>query len=148
MLRGQVDNCIEGFNLGTDISKISVVITENKDGSGYSFAMGSLVKSGTSTAFTVTSDSKDGYLSTVVNGIRSINNFNSNSHEYNRESNSYDSKTALWTDDRYVRIWQNKSSDYFPESTNPVYPSMGVGNTGELYASFSNYSTPKPRRSN
>ena len=141
MLRGQVDNCIEGFNLGTDISKISVVITENKDGSGYSFAMGSLTKWGTSTAFTVTSDSKDGYLSTVVNGIRSINNFNSNSHEYNRESNSYDSKTAYWTDDRYVRIWQNKSSDYFPESTNPVYPSMGVGNTGELYASFSNYST-------
>ena len=141
MLRGQVDNCIEGFNLGTDISKISVVITENKDGSGYSFAMGSLTKGGTSTAFTVTSDSKDGYLSTVVNGIRSINNLNSNSYEYNRESNSYDSKTALWTDDRYVRIWQNKSSDYFPESTNPVYPSMGVGNTGELYASFSNYST-------
>jgi hypothetical protein len=141
MLRGQVDNCIEGFNLGTDVSKISVVITENKDGSGYSFAMGSLTKWGTSTAFTVTSDSKDGYLSTVVNGIRSINNLNDNSHEYNRESNSYDSKTALWTDDRYVRIWQNKSSDYFPSSENPVYPSMGVGNTGELYASFSNYST-------
>lgn len=141
MLRGQVDNCIEGFNLGTDISKISVVITENKDGSGYSFAMGSLTKWGTSTAFTVTSDSKDGYLSTVVNGIRSINNLNSNSHEYNRESNSYDSKTALWTDDRYVRIWQNKSSDYFPGSTNPVYPAMSIGNTGDLYASFSNYST-------
>lgn len=141
MLRGQVDNCIEGFNLGTDISKISVVITENKDGSGYSFAMGSLTKWGTSTAFTVTSDSKDGYLSTVVNGIRSINNFNSNSHEYNRESNSYDSKTAYWTDDRYVRIWQNKSSDYFPGSTNPVYPAMSIGNTGDLYASFSNYST-------
>ena len=141
MLRGQVDNCIEGFNLGTDISKISVVITENKDGSGYSFAMGNLTKWGTSTAFTVTSDSKDGYLSTVVNGIRSINNLNSNSHEYNRESNSYDSKTALWTDDRYVRIWQNKSSDYFPGSTNPVYPAMSIGNTGDLYASFSNYST-------
>ena len=141
MLRGQVDNCIEGFNLGTDVSKISVVITENKDGSGYSFAMGSLTKWGTSTAFTVTSDSKDGYLSTVVNGIRSINNFNSNSHEYNRESNSYDSKTAYWTDDRYVRIWQNKSSDYFPGSTNPVYPAMSIGNTGDLYASFSNYST-------
>lgn len=141
MLRGQVDNCIEGFNLGTDVSKISVVITENKDGSGYSFAMGSLTKWGTSTAFTVTSDSKDGYLSTVVNGIRSINNLNSNSHEYNRESNSYDSKTAYWTDDRYVRIWQNKSSDYFPGSTNPVYPAMSIGNTGDLYASFSNYST-------
>ena len=141
MLRGQVDNCIEGFNLGTDISKISVVITENKDGSGYSFAMGNLTKSGTSTAFTVTTDSKDGYLSTVVNGIRSINNLNSNSHEYNRESNSYDSKTAYWTDDRYVRIWQNKSSDYFPGSTNPVYPAMSIGNTGDLYASFSNYST-------
>ena len=141
MLRGQVDNCIEGFNLGTDVSKISVVITENKDGSGYSFAMGSLTKWGTSTAFTVTSDAKDGYLSTVVNGIRSINNLNDNSHEYNRESNSYDSKTALWTDDRYVRIWQNKSSDYFPGSTNPVYPAMSIGNTGDLYASFSNYST-------
>ena len=141
MLRGQEKNCIEGFNLGTDVSKISVVITENKDGSGYSFTMGSLTKSGTSTAFTVTSDSKDGYLSTVVNGIRSINNLNDNSHEYNRESNSYDSKTALWTDDRYVRIWQNKSSDYFPGSTNPVYPAMSIGNTGDLYASFSNYST-------
>ena len=141
LLREEWSNRIEGFNLGTDISQVSVELTENKDGTGNKTAISNIAKDGTTTTFQVPASAKDGYLSTFVNEIRSINNINDNSQEYNRESNEYDAKTTYWTDDRYVRIWQNKSSDYFPSSENPVYPSMGVGNTGELYASFSNYST-------
>ena len=141
MLRGQDENCIEGFNLGSDVSKIKVVITETKDGStGYTHTMDRLKKSGTSTAFRVLDVARDGYLSTVVNEIRSINNINDNSQEYNREGNEYDTKTTYWTDDRYVRVWQNYDNDYFPGSDIPIYPSMAIGSNGDLYASFSNYS--------
>ena len=141
LLREEWSNRIEGFNLGTDISQVSVELTENKDGTGNKTAISNIAKDGTTTTFQVPVSAKDGYLSTFVNEIRSINNINDNSQEYNRESNEYDAKTTYWTDDRFIRIWQNKSTDYFPESGNPIYPSMAIGNTGELYASFSNYST-------
>lgn len=140
MLRGQTENCIEGFNLGDANSTITVVLTANKDGTGTSYAMTNLTKSGTSTAFTMIDTARDGYLSTTVNGIRSINNMNSNSPAYNREGNEYNATSTYWTDDRYVRVWQNYNNDYFPSSDNPVYPAMSIGGDGTLYASFSNYS--------
>jgi hypothetical protein len=117
-----------------------VEITENADGTGDVCSITNISKSGITTTFQVPSTAKDGYLSTIVNEIRSINNINDNSQEYNRESNSYDSKTEYWTDDRYVRIWQNKESDYFHGSASPIYPSMSMGNTGRLFAAFGDYS--------
>ena len=141
LLREEWSNRIEGFNLGTDISQVSVELTENKDGTGNKTAISNIAKDGTTTTFQVPASAKDGYLSTFVNEIRSINNINDNSQEYNRESNEYDAKTTYWTDDRFIRIWQNKTTDYFPKSENPIYPSMAIGSTGDLYASFSNYST-------
>ena len=139
LLREEWSNRIEGFNLGSDTNVI-VEITENADGTGDVYSITNIAKSGTTTTFQVPSTAKDGYLSTIVNDIRSINNLNDNSQEYNRESNSYDSKTEYWTDDRYVRIWQNKESDYFHGSASPIYPSMSMGNTGRLFAAFGDYS--------
>ena len=143
MLRGQWSNRIEGFNLGSNLNNISVEFTENKDGTGNIYSVTEISTDGSYnlTTFQVPVASKDGYLSTIVNDIRSINNINDNSQEYNREGNEYNSNSTYWTDDRFVRIWQNGASDYFPGSTNPVYPAMSIGNTGELYASFSDYST-------
>lgn len=143
MLRGQTENCIEGFNLGDGSSTITVVLTANKDGTGTSYAMTDLTKWGTSTAFTMIDTARDGYLSTTVNGIRSINNMNSNSPKYNREGNEYQAETTYWTDDRYVRVWENYSNSYFPGSDIPIYPAMTIASNGDLYASFSNYSTSR-----
>ena len=140
MLRGQIENCIEGFNLGDANSTITVVLTTNKDGTGTSYAMTNLTKWGTSTAFTMIDTARDGYLSTTVNEICSINNMNSNSPAYNREGNEYNATSTYWTDDRYVRVWENYSNSYFPGSDIPIYPAMTIASNGDLYASFSNYS--------
>ena len=119
------------------------MLTANKDGTGTSYAMTDLTKWGTSTAFTMIDTARDGYLSTTVNGIRSINNMNSNSPKYNREGNEYQAETTYWTDDRYVRVWENYSNSYFPGSDIPIYPAMTIASNGDLYASFSNYSTSR-----
>lgn len=142
MLRGQIENCIEGFNLGDEdfAGSHSIVLTTNKDGTGTSYTMTDLTKLGTSTAFTMIDTARDGYLSITVNKICSINNINSNTPEYNREGNQYNATSTYWTDDRYVRVWENYSNSYFPSSDNPVYPAMSIGGDGTLYASFSNYS--------
>ena len=141
MLRGQWSNRIEGFNLGSNLNNISVEFTENKDGTGNIYSVTEISTDGSYnlTTFQVPVASRDGYLSTIVNGIRSINNINDNSQEYNREGNEYNANSKYWTDDRYVRVWQNNNDDYFPGSGNPVYPAMSIGSNGDLYASFSNY---------
>ena len=143
LLRDEETNRIEGFNLGTEISKISVEITEDRDGGGtkYSIPNSEISKDGSATTFHVPTNAKDGYLSTVVNGIRSINNKNDNTQSYNKEGNEYQSNTKYWTDDRFVRIWQD--TDRFGNdslSKNPAYPAMAMDNEGTLYASFTNYS--------
>ena len=145
LLRDQTGNKIEGFNLSkanNTSGTYTIALTQdskvtfNNDGSVNGTVMSYDNINGT---FSVPGSARDGYLSVIVNGIPSINNINENKYEYNREGNEYDNKTTYWTDDRYVRIWQNNSDDYFPGSGNPVYPAMSIGSNGDLYASFSNY---------
>lgn len=153
LLRDEGTNRIEGFNLGTDISKISVEITEDRDGGGtkYSIPNSEISKAsdGSATTFHVPTNAKDGYLSTVVNGIRSINNTNDNTQSYNKESNEYQANTKYWTDDRYVRVWQDtdrfgntdKGATKVELAKNPAYPAMSMSKyDGTLYASYTNYS--------
>ena len=152
LLRDEWTNHIKGFNLGTSSDTISVKITETNKGDGYSFDC-PFDKSSTdnSTTFAVPSKAKDGYLSTVVNGIRSINNTNDNTQSYNKESNEYQAKTKYWTDDRFVRIWQDTdrfgntqmgtgNMDDVELAKNPAYPAMAMDASGKLYASYTNYS--------
>ena len=149
LLRDEWTNRIKGFNLGTSSDTISVKITETNKGDGYSFDC-PFDKSSTdnSITFAVPSTAKDGYISTIVNGISSINNINDNELDYNKESNEYQSETKYWTDDRFVRIWQD--TDRFGNddrgatgvvlAQNPAYPAMAMDEGGKLYASYTNYS--------
>ena len=136
ILRNEANNYIEGFNLG---SSITAAITTAADGSGNSYKLSPTYSNGVAT-YTVTDKVKDGYLSVTVNGVSSLNNINDDSKEYNKEVNPYLEETTYWTDNRSVRVWKNKSTDYFPDSGSPVYPAMSMGSDGTLYASFSNYS--------
>ncbi len=149
LLREEWSNRIEGFNLGSSSDTIVVKLTENKDGSGNKYDITQIAKPGTSlTTFQVPATAKDGYLTTTVNGIPSINNLNDNTQSYNKEGNEYQAETKYWTDDRYVRIWQD--TDRFGNNEvgatgvilaqNPAYPAMDMDDSGNLYASFTNYS--------
>ena len=139
ILREEAGNSIEGFNLG---SSITAAITTAADGSGNSYNLSPAYSDGVATYTVPDTDTvKDGYLSVKVNGVSSLNNINDDSKEYNKEVNPYLEETTYWTDNRSVRVWKNKSTDYFPDSGSPVYPAMSMGSGGTLYASFSNYST-------
>ncbi|MEE1058258.1 MAG: hypothetical protein U0K92_02630, partial [Treponema sp.] len=136
ILRKEANNYIEGFNLG---SSITAAITTAADGSGNSYKLSPTYSNGVAT-YTVPDTVKDGYLSVKVNSVSSLNNINDDSKEYNKEVNPYLEETTYWSDNRSVRVWKNKSTDYFPGSASPVYPAMSMGSDGTLYASFSNYS--------
>ncbi|MEE0879758.1 MAG: hypothetical protein UH788_10855 [Treponemataceae bacterium] len=159
LLRDEGTNRIEGFNLGTKSDKdggnLKVEITSDRKGTTSvttdSIEIGKDDDNTNVITFYVPNDAKDGYLSTVVKGVRSINNINDNTQSYNKEGNEYQSNTKYWTDDRFVRIWQD--TDRFGNTQtstvnntsielakNPAYPAMSMDASGKLYASFTNYS--------
>ena len=156
LLRDEGTNRIEGFNLGTksdkDEGNLKVEITSDRKGTTSvttdSIEIGKDDNSTNVITFYVPNGAKDGYLSTVVKGVRSINNINDNTQSYNKEGNEYQSNTKYWTDDRFVRIWQD--TDRFGNNTkgdtgvvlaqNPAYPAMSMDEGGNLYASYTNYS--------
>jgi len=134
--RGESGITINGYNL-------------RAGGTGDAVRIGSLATTNSSTGGVITSDvpltAASGELTVVVNGVTAINNLNSNSSSYNRENNPYVEGTELWTDDRYIHVWQSDSEQtgdnrgYFTGSGSPVYPAMTSDNSGILYASWSNY---------
>jgi len=143
LLRGEAGNGISGFNLGT-AGTASLSLSSDKAGTAITTAITSYsVQSSTAATFTLPASAKDGYLSIVVNGVRSINNLNDNRLDYNKEALANRPETDYWNDDRLVRAWQSDAADFFAGSDNPVYPSMGMDSGGALYASFSNYSTAR-----
>ncbi|MEM5947081.1 Ig-like domain-containing protein [Spirochaetia bacterium 38H-sp] len=102
----------------------------------------------TTTSFTVTlpSDATSGAIILTVNGQQAINNINDNTEPYNQEYDYNISGSELWTDDRYVHVWQSDnstgttSSGYFTGSDQPVHPAMTIDPVnGLLYASWSYY---------
>ena len=72
--------------------------------------------------------SVSGYLEIIVNGIRSINNINDNTQEYNQEPDESIKNTIL-NDDRYLRFFDMKDTGirngYYPtmimEGNDPVF---------------------------
>ncbi|MFW5685585.1 MAG: Ig-like domain-containing protein [Spirochaetota bacterium] len=128
---------VNGFNLssgGTD----TIVF-----GAGTSVA----VPDGSTTSFSVEVpvDAASGELQLIVDGIPALNNVNDNTPDWNREASLAHPGSDLWTDDRYVHIWQSDDTDagnnrgYFTGSDDPEYPAMTIDGTGVLYASWSNY---------
>lgn len=146
LLRSEEGNKIEGFNLkwyadnatNAEKAKYAVSIIPNKDGTA--LAMESIALNSNALTFKVPATAKDGYLTVKINNVQSLNNYNDDSKPYNKENTANVSSTDNWTDTRYVRIWQSNTTDYFKDSDLPIYPSMAMGTSGTLYASFSNYS--------
>ncbi|HPM73621.1 MAG TPA: hypothetical protein PLE25_11670 [Spirochaetales bacterium] len=143
LLRGEVGNGIRGFNFGT-AGTASLSLSSDGAGTLITTPIATYaVTSNQEATFTLPNTAKDGYLSIVVNGVRSTNNLNDTKLSYNKEALANRTETAYWNDDRLVRVWQSNTADFFAGSENPVFPAMSMDAVGELYASFSNYSTAK-----
>lgn len=137
LLRNETGNTIEGFNLTAGTVKLT--IASDSIGKTTLSTMESVVKAGSNITFTVSNDAKDGYLHLTVNGVPAVNNTNERNLDSNLEAK--DSASKFWTDDRFIRIWQD--TDRFGSNDtakNIVYPAMSMDESGKLYASFTNYS--------
>jgi hypothetical protein len=150
LLRGEKANTLTGFNLGAEGTELTLIITRNSDGSGTKYTMESpsVTTANSTLTFTMPSDAKDGYLGISVNSVTSLNNLDKDSSLYNSEAVSNVDDTTYWTNDRYVHVWQSNEDDYFAGSSTPIYPAMAMNpSTGDLYASWSNYSDAEVYRS-
>lgn len=143
----ETGNFITGFNLGTSIaSNQTTLFGVAKDAkgeqikTGENFSNAAVSVSNSKITFRVRSGTKDGYVSIKVNGILNLNNINDNSAEYNKENIENQWFTDEWTDDRFVRIWQD--NDVFGNEAlakDIAYPAMAMSDDGVLYSSFTNY---------
>ena len=145
LLQNEVGNVIEGFNLNA--GTIVLRIATNANGEGNSITLTDVKTSIDDIVFTIPATAKDGYLHLTVNGVSAVNNINDNTLDSNKEAK--DTTSKFWTDDRYVRIWQD--TDRFGNADkgdtgvilakNPAYPAMSMSKyDGTLYASYTNYS--------
>ena len=142
-------NYITGFNLGESIASDQSTlfgVSESKKGETLeiNFSDTKVSVSNSRITFRVRSGTKDGYVSIKVNGILNLNNINDNSAEYNKENIVNQWFTDEWTDDRFVRIWQD--NDVFGNDTlakDIAYPAMAMSEDGVLYSSFTNYTEHK-----
>ena len=147
----ETGNFITGFNLGESIdSNQTTLFGVAKDAkgeqikTGENFSNTKVSVSNSKITFRVRRGTKDGYVSIKVNGILNLNNINDNSAEYNKENIVNQWFTDEWTDDRFVRIWQD--NDVFGNDTlakDIAYPAMAMSEDGVLYSSFTNYTEHK-----
>ncbi|MDY5764350.1 MAG: hypothetical protein SPK10_06140, partial [Treponema sp.] len=141
----ETGNFITGFNLGTSIASNQTELFGVSDSAkgetlAINFSNTNVSVSNSKITFRVRSGTKDGYVSIKVSGILNLNNINDNSAEYNKENIENQWFTNEWTDDRFVRIWQD--NDVFGNDTlakDIAYPAMAMSEDGVLYSSFTNY---------
>jgi len=147
ILRGETDVTISGFNLNTGDS---FAISPNKSGlygTSTSIVTASANANYTIITFTIpnTSTTASGWLRLEVSDVHATNLVNDNTLVTNKENNSSLPDTALWTDDRYLHVWQSDNNQasvnrgYFTGSIDPEYPAMTIDGSGILYGSWSNY---------
>jgi hypothetical protein len=100
--------------------------------------------------FSMPAAAQTGTFTLSVNAVQAVNNRNDNRNTWNIEETPYQDGSALWHDDRNIHIWQSNNVStttgtdanrgYFAGSTKPIHPAMTKKpDTGELYASWSNY---------
>lgn len=141
----ETGNFITGFNLGTSIASDQTKLFGVSDSAkgetlAINFSNTNVSVANSKITFRVRSGTKDGYVSIKVNEILNLNNINDNSAEYNKENIENQWFTNEWTDDRFVRIWQDK--DTFGNEAlakDIAYPAMAMSEDGVLYSSFTNY---------
>lgn len=143
----ETGNFITGFNLGTSIASNQTAlfgVSDNAKGETLTinFSNTNVSVANSEITFRVRSGTKDGYVSIKVNGILNLNNINDNSAEYNKENIENQWFTNEWTDDRFVRIWEDKDTFGNEELAKDIaYPAMAMDEDGVLYSSFTNYTT-------
>lgn len=148
LLQGESNNKIHGFNLDTGDT---LTISPNKTGVfGTSYIISGYTVNGDNTeiTFQTPANARSGWLRFEVNNVEAVNNLNDNTVSTNMENNISLPETEFWDDDRYIHIWKSEINDYFPGSDYPIYPAMSMDTAGNLYASFSNYSSSKVYYSN
>ncbi|MBP7552205.1 MAG: hypothetical protein KA885_02170, partial [Spirochaetes bacterium] len=147
LLRGEANNKAYGYNLNTGDT---FTISPNKTGVyGATFDItGYTVNTGvyTELTFTTPATARSGWLRLEVSNVEITNNVNNNLLTTNKEDVSVLPKTEFWDDDRYIYIWRSETTDFFQGPVNntnyfPIFPAMSMDGDGDLYASFSNYST-------
>ena len=110
---------VKGFNLSSPVVRLvkrtDLPTATETTGEG-------LTASGSSSEFTLTNDlSKSGYIEVFAGTakVRAINNINSNEKAYNKEEDLYLLKNKNFNDDRYLRVFDMKTTDvkngYYPE---------------------------------
>ena len=145
----ETGNFITGFNLGTSIASDQTTLFGVSDSAKgetltINFSDTKVSVENSKITFRVRSGTKDGYVSIKVNEILNLNNINDNSAEYNKENIENQWFTNEWTDDRFVRIWEDK--DTFGNEAlakDIAYPAMAMDEDGVLYSSFTNYTEHK-----
>lgn len=145
----ETGNFITGFNLGTSIDSNQTKLFGVSDSAkgetlAINFSNTNVSVENSEITFRVRSGTKDGYVSIKVNEILNLNNINDNSAEYNKENIENQWFTNEWTDDRFVRIWEDK--DTFGNEAlakDIAYPAMAMSEDGVLYSSFTNYTEHK-----
>jgi len=145
LLRGESTEVVNGFNLASGgAGTNSLNLTSNKAGTTVTTTLSGVAYdvSKERMTFTVPTDAKDGYLSLFVNGALAVNNINKNTLAWNKENSASAIGSTYWYDDRYIHIWQSDAAaDQFGNISNPIFPAMSMDGDGDLYASFSNYSS-------
>lgn len=145
----ETGNFITGFNLGTSIASDQTKLFGVSDSAkgetlAINFSNTNVSVANSKITFRVRRGTKDGYVSIKVNGILNLNNINDNSAEYNKENIENQWFTNEWTDDRFVRIWQDKDTFGNKELAEDIaYPAMAMSEDGVLYSSFTNYTEHK-----
>lgn len=141
----ETGNFITGFNLGTSIASNQTELFGVSDSAKgetltINFSNTNVSVENSKITFRVRSGTKDGYVSIKVSGILNLNNINDNSAEYNKENIENQWFTNEWTDDRFVRIWQDKDTFGNEDLAKDIaYPAMAMDEDGVLYSSFTNY---------
>ncbi len=95
----------------------------------------------TANKFTLANSATSGKTELTVNGVSALNNKNNNGVQYNSQKEAGKDETLYWVDDLVLHVWRDDGK--FPGSNNPKFPAMAMATNGDLYASFSNYSTAK-----
>lgn len=145
---------VKGFNLNPSVVRVvdsSTAVTSSVDTDSGIAATASDTASDYTSFSLANTIANSGYLEVFTNGVRSLNNINSNSaHDasgsgsaigsdisdyanyYNREPDYYTTKNVQLTDDRYLILWDMK--DTGENTKNGYYPTMIMNDNNPVFS--------------
>ncbi len=119
-----------GFNLSGAVAHVSSTAIDTQPGT-----TNLTVAATTTTTVDIRKNfSLSGYLTLFVNGMPSINNLNDPDPAYHSEASVSDPRSTLWTDDRYLTVWN--LTQVLPAVANQTfyYPSMVMNGDQPIFS--------------